>query len=90
MMMAAPTSIAMSGTSPNTTIAEHHRPDDHRVLIRHHRAAGASLSERLTQTCATIATTPSSASSTRSRGDGVTQANGASTAPNTSAATVWS
>ena len=50
--------------------------------------AGASLSERLTQTCATIATMPSSARSTRSRIDDVTQATGDSTAPSTSAATV--
>src|ERR1044071_1432450 len=51
--------------------------------------AGASLSERLTQTCATIATMPSSASSSASRGGGVTQPIGASTAPKIIAAAVW-
>src|ERR1051325_3807681 len=50
--------------------------------------AGASLSERLTQTWAVIDTTPSSAKRPMSRGDGVTQASGAQTAPNSSAATV--
>src|SRR5215207_467511 len=46
--------------------------------------AGASLSERLTHTSAPIATTPSSASNGKSCADGVTQPNGASTAPTTS------
>src|SRR4029079_15066012 len=50
--------------------------------------AGASLSERLTQACAIIATLPSSANSSASRGGGVTQPIGASATPNTSAAAV--
>src|SRR5262245_39035931 len=50
--------------------------------------AGASLSERLTQTCATIDTMPSSTSSSASRSGGVTQPIGASAAPNSSAAAV--
>src|SRR5688500_18517241 len=50
--------------------------------------AGASFSERLTQTCASSATMPRSASRTMSRGGGAIQFSGASAAPKTSAATV--
>ena len=43
MMIAAPTMVAGCGTSPNTMIAEHHGPDDHRILIGHDDARGRKL-----------------------------------------------
>ena len=58
MMIAAPIDRVGIRQLAEHQPAEQHRPDDQRVLIRHHHARVASLSERTTQNSDTTEVTP--------------------------------
>src|SRR5581483_6485871 len=81
MMMAAPATVAVDGTSPNTT-----RPKITAQMIMEYwygttTLAGASFSERLTQSSALTEMQPATANSARLERDGGTQPNGDIAAP---------
>src|SRR5438105_4045030 len=81
MMMAAPTMVAIDGTSPNTTKPKITAQTIIEYWYGTTTLAGASLSERLTQNSAVTETHPASAKIARLPDVGGTQWNADSAAP---------
>src|SRR5215813_3944832 len=83
MMIAAPIMVAGCGTSPNTVMPK----ITAQMIIEYWYGtttlAGASLSERLTQTSALTEMQPATANSARLPAPGATQPNGDISAPST-------
>ena len=65
MMIAAPENRRRLWRVAEHDIAEHHGPDDHRILIRTTTLAGASFSERLTHNSALTEMQPAAANRPR-------------------------
>src|SRR6476620_7563002 len=81
MMMAAPTIVAQDGVSPNTAKPKITAQTIIEYWYGTTTLAGASFSERLTQSNAATEMIPAIANSTRLPAPGVTQPNGDSRAP---------
>src|SRR5215467_3867015 len=81
MMIAAPAIVAGCGTSPNTVMPNITAQTIIEYWYGTTTLAGASFSERLTQSSAATEMMPAVKNSTRLPADGVTQPNGDSTRP---------